>query len=473
MANGQYYVDQRFDECGKHFAKKRSSAQAHKSDLEKEELKLNEKDNKILELLREEVKPAIGCTGPVVFAYVAAEALDAIGGTPKKIKIRADKDKCSKEDDVGTPGTDIPGVKMAAALGAFAGDAKAKMEVLHNVNPQLERKAAAFYEAGNVELQVDWDVPTIGIYIDVTVETENGVGRAVVIKNHTNLVHKSANGKTLIDVPYDRVKTIVDEQNDFVSTCVIRDLYQFATTAPIEELLFLRDAIEMNKALAQVSLDGKIEPSFALALLRREKLSVVDRARALTSAGSEARMAGYPLPAMACATSGNVGITASLPIISLAEQYHKSEEELLRALALSFLLTIRGKNLIGRQAAMCACMVTASIAVAGAAAYLLGGDLAAVERAIQNTAPNVFSIVCDGPRMACAMKLSTGAGIAIESALFALDGVVTHSNEGVVGADADETMRFIGTYARTGMLESDMYLCKLIAQKQEQNRKVQ
>ena len=115
---------------------------------------------------------------------------------------------------------------------------------------------------------------------------------------------------------------------------------------------------------------------------------------------------------------------------------------------------------------MCACMVIASIAVAGAAAYLLGGDLAAVERAIQNTAPNVFSIVC-------AMKLSTGAGIAIESALFALDGVVTHSNEGVVGTDADETMRFIGTYARTGMLESDMYLCKLIAQKQEQNRKVQ
>lgn len=427
---------------------------------------MTEREKQILNLLREEVKPALGCTGPVVFAYVAAQARDAIGGTPKKITIRADKDKCSKEDDVGTPGTTIPGVRMAAALGAFAGDPAAKMEVLHSVTPELEREAYAFYKSGQVFLNVDWDVPTIGIYIDVTVETENGTGRAAVIKNHTNLVHKSANGKSIIDVPYDRINSIIEERNDFVSSCTIEELYQFSQQVPLEELHFLREGVAMNKRLAQAGLDGEIGRSFAHSILNRQNLTLTDRARALTSAGSEARMAGCNLPAMACATSGNVGITASLPIISLAEDLGKSEETLLRGLALSFLLTILGKNKIGRQSAMCACMVTAAVAVSGAAAYLLGGGLREVNMSIQNTIPNIFSVVCDGPRRACALKLSSGIGVAIESALFANDGIATNFNEGVVGKDADASLDFMGEFAKQGMLESDLYLCRLLAEKQ-------
>ena len=427
---------------------------------------MNEKHMQMLKLLQEEVKPALGCTGPVVFAYVAAEAMDAVGGTPRRILIRADKDKSSKEDDVGTPGTSVPGVKMAAALGAFAGDPDAKMEVLHSVTPALERKAFAFCQAGNVQLQVDWDVPTIGIYIDITIETENGVGRAVVIKTHTNLVHKSVNGKLLVGRPFDREASIIEEANDFIAGCTVREIVDFADSVPLEDILFLREAVRMNQALAQAALEGDIFPSFSRSILSRSQISVIDRAKALTSAGAEARMAGLDLPAMACATSGNVGITASLPIISLAGSLEKTEEELLRALALSFLITILGKNRIGRQSAMCACMVTASVAVAGAAAYLLGGGPDAVDRAIQNTVPCVFGTVCDGPRMACALKLSSGVGIAMESALLALDGVVTHPNEGVVGKDADETIAFMGAHAKRGMLESDLYLCRLLAKKQ-------
>lgn len=427
---------------------------------------MTEREKKILNLLREEVKPALGCTGPVVFAYVAAQARDAVGGTPRRIMIRADKDKCSKEDDVGTPGTAVPGVKMAAALGAFAGDPEAKMEVLHSVTPELERAAYALCRAGLVSLEVDWDVPTIGIYIDITVETENGTGRAAVIKNHTNLVHKSANGRPLIDIPYDRTGSIVEERSDFASSCTIEELYQFSQRVPVEELFFLRESVEMNKRLAQAGLEGEADSTFARSILRRRELTAADRARALTSAGSEARMAGCNLPAMACATSGNVGITASLPIISLAEDLGKPEEILLRALALSFLLTILGKNRIGRQSAMCACMATAAVAVSGAAAYLLGGGFREIDAAIQNTIPNVFSVVCDGPRRACALKLSNGAGAAIESALYACDGVATNYNEGVVGESADASLEFMGEFAKQGMLESDLYLCKRLAEKQ-------
>lgn len=427
---------------------------------------MEEKSQKILDLLRNEVQPALGCTGPVVFAYVAAEARDAVGGTPKKITIRADKDKSSKEDDVQTPGTLVPGVRMAAALGAFAGDPKAKMKVLHTVTPELERKAFELCQSGNVLLYPDWDIPIIGIYIEVTVETENGVGRAVVVKNHTNLVHKSANGRAVIDIPFDRIQSIAEEESDFVSSCSISDFYEFVENVPVGQISFLKEAIQMNETLAASALEGKIGPTFADSILKRSQGSAKARAVALTSAGAEARMAGVSLPAMACATSGNVGITASLPVISLARDEKKSEEELLRALALSFLLTILGKNKIGRQSAMCACMVTASVAVAGAAAYLLGGALKEIEMAIQNTIINVFGVVCDGPRRACALKLASGVGIALEGAHLALDGIVTNPGEGVAGETADESIRLMGRHARSGMLESDLSLCRLLFDKQ-------
>ena len=305
---------------------------------------MNENQKQLLKILQEEVQPALGCTGPTVFSYVAAEARDAVGGTPKKIIIRGDKDKCAKENDVGIPGTNALGVKMGAALGAFAGDPAAKLEVLHSVTPELERAAYEFTASGNVILEPDWDTPLIGIYVDITVETDRGVGRAIVIKNHVNLVYKSANGKAIISRPFDRTASIAEESNDFIAGCKIRDMYDFAVNTPIEYLLFLRDAVTMNKKLAEAALNGELGKTFASSMLKRDGSGMINRAKALTAAAAEARMVGYNLPAMACATSGNVGITASLPISSLAETMGKSEEEALRALAFSFLLTIMGKK---------------------------------------------------------------------------------------------------------------------------------
>jgi len=414
----------------------------------------------LLSNLKEEVQPALGCTGPTVFSYVAAEARDAVGGTPLKIIIRADKDKCAKENDVGIPGTQVLGVKMAAALGAFAGDPKKKLEVLDSVTPEMERLAYEFSVSDNIIVEPDWETPIVGIYVDITVETDRGTGRAIVVKTHTNLVYKSANGKAIIDQPFDRLSSILDENNDFMAGCKIRDMYDFAIQVPLDELLFLRDTIVMNRTLADAALNGELGKTFALSMLARGKDDMVVRAKALTAAAAEARMLGYNLPAMSCATSGNVGITASLPLISIAESLGKTEEELLRALAFSYLLTIMGKNRIGRQSAMCACMVTASFAVAGAAAMLFGGNPEQIDMAINNTIVNVFGVVCDGARRACALKLSSATGIALEGAMLAMDGIAVENNEGVCRATADRSVDFMGRHAKNGMLESDLFLCK-------------
>ena len=420
---------------------------------------MNVKFEKLLEILEEEVKPALGCTGPTVFSYVAAEARDAVGGTPKKIIIKADKDKCAKEDDVGIPGTKYRGVKIAAALGAFGGDPGAKLEVLNSVTPEDEKKAYEFSLSDNIVVEPDWSTDVVGVYIDITVETENGTGRAVVVQKHTNLVYKGANGKSIVNRPFDRLNSI-NETADPIADYLIRDLYEFVTEVPVEKLYFLRESVEMNSKLAQAALKGKTGIGLASSMMKREGSNLLGKAKAMTAAGSEARMAGYNLPAMACATSGNVGITASLPLISMAEDLGKTEEDFLRALALSFLMTVMCKNLIGRQSAMCACMVGASQGISAGAVLLFGGGLNEIEMAVNNTIVNVFGVVCDGARMACAVKLSSAIGMAIEGAMLAMDGVTVPVDEGVCGSTADDSLKFMGNFARKGMGETDMMLCK-------------
>ncbi len=412
-------------------------------------------------ILQAEIKPALGCTGPIGISYVAAEARDAIGGTPKKIIVKADKDLCAKNDDVGIPGTSVLGLKMATALGAFAGDASAKLEVLKNVTPEDERRAYEFSLTDNIIVEPDWETEAIGVYMEAIVETENGTGHAIVAKTHSNLVFKEANGKIIIDEHFERCKSL-DETHDPIVKYEIKDFYQFATKAPLEKFSFLQEAVRMNRTLAKPALDGKTGAGFAVSMMKRSEGSLIRKAKAITAAGSEARMAGFDLPTMTCATSGNVGITVSLPLSSVAEDLGKSGEELLRALALGYLVTVYTKNRIGRHSAMCACVVAGSEGVAAGTALLLGGDLKQVEMAINNTIVNIFGVVCDGARVACALKLASAAGIAIEGAMMAMDGVVTPVDEGVRGKTADDSIRFMGDFAKTGMITTDLMLCKAL-----------
>lgn len=418
-------------------------------------------------ILKKEVAPALGCTGPTAVAYVAAEAAKAVGGTPIRVEVFVDRHIAAKNSDVGIPGTTIVGLPMAAALGAICGDPEAGLNVLHNVTPEYEAQALAFSRSGNVIITPDFETDTLGLFMDCTVTTDKGVGRAVVAKTHINLVHREANGQVQVDIPYDRVSSM-NETNDPMAHYHLADFYNFATTAPLEDLLFLREAIAMNTTLADSALTGDAgSAGFAVSMMRRAEGDTIRKAKALTAAGSEARMSGYSLPAMSCATSGNVGITASLPLISLAEDLNSTEEQLLRALAMSFLLTICVKNRIGRVSSMCACVTAASQGIAAGASMLLGGDLATIDRAVNNTIVNIFGVVCDGARLACALKLASAAGIAIECAMIAMDGVMTPANQGVVGADADDSLDFMGRFAQKGMAGSDKALCKALYAKQQ------
>lgn len=420
---------------------------------------MNQKHKDLKEILEKEVKPALGCTGPTAISFVVAAAREITGGVPKYVRVISDRDMLAKNDDVGIPGTKLVGLDIAAALGAVCGDASAGLENLHAVTPEDEAFAREFAKT-SVDIKADWDYDAVGLYVDAVVETDKGVGRAIIAKTHVNIVYKERDGKVIYQSEDFNRQSAVNEANSPIRKYIVKDFYDFAKNVPLDEIAFLQQALDMNLKLAEAGFDENLGAGFGHAYKKLTSDPTISYAKALTAAAADARMSGRDLPAMSCATSGNVGITGSLPLVAVARVRGKSDEELLRALALSYLLTIYGKNYIGRLSAMCACAVAASVGVAGATAMLIGGDDRHVDQAIKNTLASVFGIVCDGARVTCAFKLANAIGIAIEAALFALENVGVPSRQGIVGETADDTIALLGRVAREGMIDTDKTLCR-------------
>ncbi|MDR2075853.1 MAG: L-serine ammonia-lyase, iron-sulfur-dependent, subunit alpha [Desulfovibrio sp.] len=417
-------------------------------------------DNTLMDLLRAEVKPALGCTGPVLMAFAAAVSRNAVGGKPLRARILLDKDTYIKNCAVGIPGIDARGIPIAAALGLIAGDASAGMEVLRDVKPEDAARAKEFLP--RIAVDIKWDFKGIGLYVETWVETDRGLGHSLVAKTHTQVVFTEVNGKLVSgEYPADFTE-VVDHSGDAVRRYTVRDFFAFASARPMEDLAFLREAIAMNTALAEHGLKTGAGENFGNFLLQVPFATPVQKAKSLAAAAADARMAGEVLPAMSCATSGNVGITASLPLISMARDLRLSEETLLRALAFSFLLTIQIKSYIGRYSAFCACAIAASIGIAGGMVLLLGGNARQSGDAIRNIIGSTLGVLCDGAKHGCALKLSTGAGAAIESAYLAMSGAAIRANDGFVCEDVDDTIRLMGRMAHEGEAEADKMMCRLI-----------
>ena len=422
----------------------------------------------LLDILKKETAPALGCTGPVSIAYAAAVARSAVGGAPKRVRARLDKDSYKNSLSVGIPGTDKMGIEMSLALGALCGDADAGLEVLRKTTPEDARRAEEFLPF--VDADISWEYKGVGLRIEAEVETENGTGRAVLSKTHTNVVALEANGKRIVEERAAPEGNVFDYSKDAIRRFTLAELVEFAETVPLEDILFLKEGITMNRALAEAGLNEGVGAGFGRGYLARAGSDVLLKIKAVTAAASDARMGGVSLPAMSCATSGNVGIAAMLPLVVLAEERKADEESLLRSIALSYLLTILMKSHIGRLSAICACAMAAGIGVAGGASLLLGGGLACAEAAIQNMTGCLTGVVCDGAKYGCALKLSAAAGIAVESAMLALEGCVVPAGDGLVCYGADESMEAIGRTARDGMATTADVMARIILQREKERR---
>ena len=422
----------------------------------------------LLSILKAEVKPALGCTGPTSVSYAASVAKDAVGGKVKTVKVLVDRDTYKNSIAVGIPGTTEMGVDIAAALGAVGGDSKLGLEVLNNITSEDEKEAKRMLADGDLKLDIKWDIKAVGLYIEVFVETDKGVGHAIVAKTHTNVVLIEANDKVIYKDKAEDLETILDETKAPINNYGVKDFFEFASNVAIEEIEFLKEAVRLNKKLAEAGLEQKLGKGFGSAFTRfNQEQNAYMKAKAYTAAASDARMAGENLSAMACASSGNVGITATVPLYVIATEYEKSEEMLLRSLSLSYLLTIYIKNQIGRLSAMCACAIAASVGVGAGTVLMLGGNFEQAQETIKNIVGSIGGGVCDGAKLGCALKLSSAIGIAIESAYLAMDGVSIPAGDGIVCATADETLQMLGRIARFGMIETDIIMCKEIINREQ------
>lgn len=424
----------------------------------------------LLGILKEEVKPALGCTGPTSVSYAASVARHAVGGKVQAVKVRVDRDTYKNSIAVGIPGTLEMGVDIAAALGAIGGNSNKGLEVLNDVTEEHEKEAKKLIVKDKVDIEINWDIQGVGLYIEVFVETDKGIGQAVVARTHTNVILIKANNKVILKDDAEDLDTILDETKALINKFGTKDFYEFATNVPIEDIEFLKEAVVLNRKLAEMGLEKKLGKGFGAAFNRfdQEKNAYI-KAKVYTAAASDARMAGENLSAMACASSGNVGITATVPLVVLAEEYGKSEEILLRSLSLSFLLTVYIKNQIGRLSAMCACAIAASVGVGAGTILLLDGSFEQAEETIKNIVGSIGGVICDGAKLGCALKLSSAIGIAIESAYLAMDGVSIPAGDGLVSETADETLQLLGRIARFGMIDTDKVVCREIIER-EQNK---
>ena len=360
-------------------------------------------NNELLTILKSELKPALGCTGPIGVCYAASEAYDAIGGEIKKITAKIDWGTASKIDDVAFPGSRMLGAEMAIALGAVCGDPDAKLEVLNKVKPACEEKARKVAEF--VEIIPQWDRKDLGMYIDILIETDKGTGRALIEERSDGLVLKERNGEII--EKYAKDYSAQDRKSPILKY-KIKDFYDFAKEIPIEELDIILTAAEYNTALAKETLEHHLGAGIGSTLYKHSEDNITLKAKAYAAAGCEARMSGVNRPAMSCANKGNVGIAASMPIVVQAKELELDVEAMQRAMALSYLVSIAIIHRIGKAPSMCSCEVAAALGVAAGTAMLKGGTVEIVETAIQNTIPSIFGVVCDGAKLACALRISTG-----------------------------------------------------------------
>ena len=404
-----------------------------------------------LDILAEELKPAMGCTEPIALAYGAAKARELLGCMPEKVEIGASGSIIKNVKSVYVPNTGhLKGIPAAVAAGIVAGKAEKELEVLSEVNEEQIAAIKEYLEKTPMELLHINNGLTFDIV--VTVFANNETASVRIANYHTNIVHMEHNGEVLLDEKIEGES----EQNLTDRTLLnMGDIWEFVHTVDIEDVKPILDPqIKCNMAIAEEGLKNDYGSTIGKVLLSFDDNCTRTKARAYAAAGSDARMNGCELPVIINSGSGNQGITASVPVIIYARDLKVSEEQMYRALTLSNLTTIHQKTEIGRLSAYCGAVSAAAGAGAGIA-YLCGGSAEVVENTVVNAIAIISGMVCDGAKASCAAKIAEAIDTAILGYQMAKKGLVFSGGDGLVSANVEGTIKSIGRLAKQGMEQTN------------------
>lgn len=427
-------------------------------------LSKNEREQ-IIALINREVVPAIGCTEPVAVALCTAKATETLGRHPERIDVFLSANILKNAMGVGIPGTDMIGLPIAIALGAVVGKSEYGLEVLKDSCPEAVAESRKMVDANVIHIELKDDIEE-KLYIEVVCRSGDDRVTAVISGGHTNFVYVDKNGEVLLDK---RSSGSAETDADEVELN-LRKVFDFATTSPLEEIRFILEAKRLNKQAAERSFDGNYGHELGKTLRSsHSERSILGNNTfthilSYTSAACDARMAGAMIPVMSNSGSGNQGIAATLPVVVYAEDNHKSEEQLIRALILSHLTAIYIKQNLGKLSALCGCVVAATGSSCGIT-YLMGGGYEQVADAVQNMIANLTGMICDGAKPSCALKLTSGVSTAVFSAILAMEGKCVTSVEGIIENDVDLSIRNLTKIGSKGMNETDKVVLDIMTHK--------
>lgn len=420
---------------------------------------------RIIALIKKEVVPAIGCTEPIAVALCVAKATETLGCRPKKISVLLSANILKNAMGVGIPGTGMIGLPIAIALGALIGKSEYQLEVLKDCTPNDVEEGKKIIEEKIIEIGLKNDISE-KLYIEVECNSGENTAKAIISGGHTNFVYISKNNDVILNE--DTNKT--DESDSDELELNLKKVFDFATTAPIDEISFILESKRLNKAAAERSLKGNYGHELGKTLMYCKNEQAVmgnntfTHILSYTSAACDARMAGAMIPVMSNSGSGNQGIAATMPVVVYAEDNNKSEEELIRALTLSHLTVIYMKQSLGRLSALCGCVVAATGSSCGIT-YLMGGSYKNVVYAVQNMIANLTGMICDGAKPSCALKLTSGVSTAVLSAIMAMEQKCVTSVEGIIEDSVDLSIRNLTKIGSIGMNETDKLVLDIMTHK--------
>ena len=429
----------------------------------------------LLHLLRSEVIPAIGCTEPIAVALCVARAKELLSCEPDAITVYLSKNVYKNALAVGIPNTGMTGLPIAIALGATVGKSEYMLEVLRDATPETVAYAKDYMLRVPAQIHVNYEAPSI-LYIHAEVRKGDQTAQATIMDEHTHFVTEASPKSSPKGKDFNSEEKHPSLQGGAGVGLSLHRVYDFAMEVDIHDLTFLKDGAEMNTAAAETSfadqyghgLGRLLRANTLTATPEMEKLfgnTLFTKIISYTCGACDARMSGAMVQVMSNSGSGNQGISCSIPVYLYAKENNCSEEQTLRALALSNLTVIYIKQSLGRLSALCGCVVAATGSAAGIT-YLMGGNYEEITYAIKNMIANISGMICDGAKPGCALKVTSGVATAIFSAYLAMQHSYADSTEGIVEDDIDRTIRNLTRIGHDGMKVTDDLILDIMTHKQ-------
>ena len=422
----------------------------------------------IIDLMNREIIPAIGCTEPIAVALCVAKATEALGTRPERIEARLSANVLKNAMGVGIPGTGMTGLPIAMALGALVGKSEYELEVLKDADQEAVKEGCKLIDEKRISVSLKEDISE-KLYIEIEVSAEGNRAVAIISGGHTRFVHVSYNDEVRLSLATEATSEGDAPAEPKDPELTLRKVWDFAMTAPLDELRFILEAKRLNMNAAYESLKGDYGHSIGRLFRSESERNIMGdtlhcQIVGMTTAACDARMAGAMIPVMSNSGSGNQGLTSTVPVVVYAEQTNASEEQMIRSLILSHLTVIYIKQSLGRLSALCGCVVAATGSSCGIT-YLMGGGYEEVTKAVKNMIANLTGMICDGAKPSCAMKCASGVSTAVVSALMAMHNRCVKSVEGIIDDDVDKSIRNLTDIGRDAMTHTDAMILKIMTSK--------